>query len=1075
MTLIIILAPKQIIKRIKAYINSNCKKFEMSGGNVIDLRRITFLCIAITVSLSGIAITGWALNWLLLTRIEPDYIPMAPSTALSFVVLVGGLLIHVSKSLHHAFRILAGIGTFLVMLISFIILFEFFTGAGFDIERVLVVSPEKLGGVPIGRMSPITAVNFLLSGMALSLLLFSSPDGRQRTKSVAAGLSTIVFSAGLIFLLGYLYGTPLLYGGTIIPVALTTAAAFVFLGAGFISAAGQEYWPVRVFEGSSVRSRLMRAFLPITISLILIQGWLNIVIFPLAKEQVLTSTLVAILSAAILSIVISKIVQVTGGDIDLGITERKRVEEQARAASLYARSLIETSLDPLVTISKDGKITDVNKATEQATGVTREFLIGSDFSDYFTEPDKAREGYQQVFMEGYVRDYPLAIRHNSGKVIDVLYNAAVYRNEGGEIQGVFAAARDITERKLAEQSRILLASIIESSDDAIIGKKPDGTIISWNRGAERIYGYSADEVLGRPVSILAPPDRADEIPEILERIKKGELIDHYETIRVRKDGRQIYVSLTLSPIKDESGHITGISSIARDMTEQKRVDEQLRASSLYARSLIEASLDPLVTISKYGKIMDVNAATELVTGIPRARLIGTEFSDYFTEPEKAREGYKQVFQEGFVKDYPLAIHHSSGKVTHVLYNAVLYKNDADEVKGVFAAARDITQRKLAEEALKEHERLLSSIYDTVEDNLFYMAVEKNDLYRFISVNKAFLRTTGLNYDQVAGRLVNEIIPEPSLTMVLEKYKEAIQIKTVVQWEETSDYPAGRLIGDVSVVPVFTEAGNCTHLIGSVHDITARKRAEDEIRKLNQELEQRVIERTSKLEAINKELESFSYSVSHDLRAPLRAIDGFSKVLLEDYGDKLDEEGKRVINVICNSTAKMGELIEHILVLSRLGRKEMKFVDVDMGVMAESVYKELRQAEPRRSIQFVVKQLPAASVDEGMIRQVYANLLANAIKFTRPKNPAVIEVGGYRDKNEAVYYVKDNGVGFDMKFQDKLFGVFQRLHGEKDFEGTGVGLAIVQRIIQKHGGRVWAEGKVDEGASFYFALPGEVAI
>jgi PAS domain S-box-containing protein len=273
-------------------------------------------------------------------------------------------------------------------------------------------------------------------------------------------------------------------------------------------------------------------------------------------------------------------------EINTGITDRKQAEERLRAASLYARSLIEASLDPLVTISVDGKITDVNRATEDVTGRSREELIGSDFSDYFTEPNKAKAGYKQVLTDGFVRDYPLAIRHASGNITDVLYNATLFKNEQGEIQGVFAAARDITDRKQAE--------------------------------------------------------------------------------------------------------------------------EQLRSTSLYTRSLIEASLDPLVTISAHGKITDVNNATEQATGHSREELIGSDFSDYFTEPAAAKAGYKRVFTYGYVRDYPLDIRHKSGSIRHVLYNASVFRNDSGEIQGVFAAARDITEQKQAQGALMEaHEEVRS--------------------------------------------------------------------------------------------------------------------------------------------------------------------------------------------------------------------------------------------------------------------------------------------------------------------------------------------------------------------------------
>ncbi len=237
------------------------------------------------------------------------------------------------------------------------------------------------------------------------------------------------------------------------------------------------------------------------------------------------------------------------------------------------------------------------------------------------------------------------------------------------------------------------------------------------------------------------------------------------------------------------------------------------------------------------------------------------------------------------------------------------------------------------------------------------------------------------------------------------------------------------------------------------DITERKLAEQEIRRLNEKLEERVIERTAQLRAANKELEAFSYSVSHDLRAPLRAINGYTQILVEDYVSVLDKEGKRVCNIIRSEAQRMGELIDDLLSFSRLSRKEIQITRVDMKALAYSVYGELTKEEERERIDFKVGKLPAAQGDPCLLHQVWINLISNAIKFTSKKERAIIEVGTKRSDDENIYCVRDNGAGFDIQYVDKLFGVFQRLHSEDEFEGTGVGLAIVQRIIQRHGGRV----------------------
>jgi PAS domain S-box-containing protein len=278
----------------------------------------------------------------------------------------------------------------------------------------------------------------------------------------------------------------------------------------------------------------------------------------------------------------------------------------------------------------------------------------------------------------------------NGHVTPVMYNATVYRDESGNVAGVFAAARDVTERKKAEEEQLRLAAIVEHSDDAIIGKSLDGVIQSWNAGAERIYGYSATEVIGQHISMLVPSHQFDDMEYILGKIRNEEPILHYETVRRNKEGKDLQVSLTVSPIRDVKGNLIGVSTIARDVTERKKAEETIRSANAYNRSLIEASLDPLVTINPDGKISDVNAATVRVTGFSREELIGTDFSKYFTEPEKARAGYEKVFRDGSVTDYELGIRHMNGHVTPVMYNATVYRDESGNVIGVFAAARGVT-------------------------------------------------------------------------------------------------------------------------------------------------------------------------------------------------------------------------------------------------------------------------------------------------------------------------------------------------------------------------------------------------
>lgn len=369
-------------------------------------------------------------------------------------------------------------------------------------------------------------------------------------------------------------------------------------------------------------------------------------------------------------------------------------------------------------------------------------------------------------------------------------------------------------------------------------------------------------------------------------------------------------------------------------------EKQLRTASIYTRSLIEASLDPLVTISTQGEITDVNEATVRATGTSRKALLGSDFSDYFTEPDKARRGYQDAFAKGYVTNYPLTLKHVSGSIMNVLYNASVYHDVKGEVVGIFAAARDITERKHAEE---------------------------------------------------------------------------------------------------------------------------------EVRRLNTELEQRIIQRTAELEAANKELEAFAYSVSHDLRAPLRSVDGFSLALLEDYGEKIDEVGQDYLRRVRSASQRMAQLIDDILNLSRITRSELVREQMDLSAIARTIAAELKSEQPERAVEFIIQDSVSAEGDRRLLQIVLANLLGNAWKYTGRHEKARIAFGLTEVAGKSAYFVRDDGAGFDMEYANKLFLPFQRLHGQDEFPGTGIGLALVQRIIRRHGGTVWAEGAVERGATFYFRL------
>ena len=316
---------------------------------------------------------------------------------------------------------------------------------------------------------------------------------------------------------------------------------------------------------------------------------------------------------------------------------------------------------------------------------------------------------------------------------------------------------EISKRKAAEEANARLAAIVASSEDAIFSKTLEGTILTWNAGAERLYGYASDEIVGKSVALLAPPGTDDELASLLERISHGDTVQHFETVRVRKNGSPVEVSLSISPIKDAAGVIVGAATIARDVSRRRQAEERLRAASRYARSLIEASLDPLVTISPEGMVTDVNEATVEATGVAREAIVGTDFSDYFTEPERARDGYLRVLRDGEVRNYPLGLRHRSGSVTDIEYNASVLRDERGELQGVFAAARDVSARRQAEEALRESE----ARYRGYVDSAPYGVLVCDEQGRYVEVNKAAAELTGYAQEELVQLSIADILAPQS--------------------------------------------------------------------------------------------------------------------------------------------------------------------------------------------------------------------------------------------------------------------------------------------------------------------------
>ncbi len=725
-----------------------------------------------------------------------------------------------------------------------------------------------------------------------------------------------------------------------------------------------------------------------------------------------------------------------------------------------------------------------------------------------------------------------------------LRSAFSFLNDGtGAHTGAAIISCDITEYKntaaaLAESEQ-RFRTLAEAAFEGIAVSE-DGVLIDANEQLARIFGYDREELIGMSGLDLLSPESRDAMADAV----KSNTNEGLELVALAKDGTTFPVEVRgrMASIGDRRVRLTAV----RDVSERKQIEAALCKSEERLRLALEGTSDG---------IWDWHVETGHVYYSPRwFAMLGYEPNEFppcyeswrrLVHPDDV-EAAEAVVKEALLKKLPFSaefrLKAKNGDWLWILGRGKVVESSAEgEPIRMAGSHTDITERKLAEEALEKRIVVLTQAVDADEDITFDDLFDKSEIQRLQDL-----------YAEAFG--VGALVTRPDGTPITEPSNFCTLCEQIVRQSPTgvrnchySDSIIGRYNASGPTIQSCLSAGLCNAgasitvggrhvanwLIGQVRNesldekeimeyarkigaqesafreaylkvpvmsqdhfdraarvlfvlanqistaafrnvqqaryIAESKRAEKEICELTETLERRVHERTAELEEATKELEAFSYSVSHDLRAPLRAIDGFSGILENNYRSSLDEEGLRVVSIVRDEARRMGRLIDDLLRFSRLSKQPLKREETDMTSLVKEVFELVRREEPNRNVTFHLEALPEIMADPPLLRQLWVNLLGNAVKFSRGRKHPEISVSGKVLSDEAVYSVKDNGAGFNMKYAERLFGVFQRLHGQEEFEGTGVGLALAQRIVHRHGGRIWAEAEVDRGATFHFTL------
>ncbi|HUR44794.1 MAG TPA: PAS domain S-box protein [Candidatus Saccharimonadales bacterium] len=810
-------------------------------------------------------------------------------------------------------------------------------------------------------------------------------------------------------------------------------------------------------------------------------------------------------------------------------------QKAAQRSSMLLAAIVDSSDDAIVSKTLDGVVTSWNPAAEKIFGYTAHEMIGQPITKLFPPDRLDEETYvlSRIRSGQRIEHFETLRQAKDGTLLEVSLTISPVKDAQGRIIGASKIARDVTVQKAAARASQLLAAIVDSSEDAIVSKRLDGIVTSWNKAAEKLFGYTAREMIGQSITRLFPENRLEEEPKIIARIGRGERVEHFETVRKTKDGRLIDLSLTISPVLDEHGHVIGASKIARDISERRRNEEELRRNEEQLRDMAD-SIPQLAWMAEAdGNIFWYNQRWYEYTGTTLEQMKGWGWEKVH-DPEllpvvKERWGESLRTGKPFEMEFPLR--GADGKYQWFLTRVNPMRDSRGNIVRWFGTNTNIDEAQRARQALEEERRILEVLNETGA-----AIASQLDLETLVQlVTDAGTKLSGAKFGAFFYNVTNEAGESFLLYTLSGAPREAFEKfglprntpifnptfcgeGVVRSGNITKDprygtmpphhgMPKGHLpVCSYLAVPVTSRSGevigglffghpepdvfteraerlivgiaaqaaiaidNARLLDTAKREISQRKQVETELNRAKDELEERVKERTASLRETTEQLETFCYTVAHDLRSPLRAQQTFAQILIEDHKGMLDEAGLNYAKRILHAAERLDKLVQDLLTYARLSRSELKFEDVDLAKVLENFRNSHSEEIERRGALISIGSLHSVSAHPATLNLIVSNLIVNAMKFVNAGEIPTVEVCSERHGKLVRLWVKDNGIGIDSEGQKKIFGVFQRLHPINEYPGTGIGLAIVQKGVERMGGKVGVESEPAKGSRFWIELP-----